>query len=81
MVKLEMNLSFNDFDKAIKRLSVKDRVKLIDHLMKDDEAWRQQSRQIMRRIGVRVKKCPISQAEINRSVEEARQEIYDKRRR
>ena len=81
MIKIEMGMSLQAMEKAIKRLPVRERVKLIDHLLKDHDTWREQFRQVMRRIDSRVKKNPISQEEIDQTVKEVRQEIYDKRRR
>ena len=81
MVKSEMSLSFQELERAIKRLPVKQRSKMIDHLLKDRDLWRQEFRELRNRIRERAKKNPISQKEITATVEEVRQDLYDRRHR
>ena len=81
MVKLEMNLSFQDLEKAIKRLPVKLRVKIVDHLLKDQDTWREEFRELRNRIRERARKNPVSPKEITAIVEEVRQDLYDRRHR
>ena len=77
MVKSEIN--FKQIEKMVNGLPLKKRAKLLENLQKD--TWRQEFRELRERIRARVKKHPISQEEINQTVEEVRQELYDHRRR
>ena len=79
MVKAEIR--FEQIKKTAQKLPVKDRARLIEHLMKDEDTWQEEFRRLLGRIDARVKKHPISQKEVDDIVEEAREEYYAKRRR
>ena len=76
MVKLEMN--FKQIEQAINGLSLKDRAKLVERLMKD--TWEERFEKLRNRIRARVKKYPITQEEIDQEVEEAKREYHAKSR-
>ena len=76
MVKIE--LTVEQLHKAIKQLPEKDQRRLIEKV--EHEAWQREFRGLLSRIRARVKKHPISQKDIDTAVQEARREIYARRR-
>ena len=81
MVKIESQINFVQIKRAIRKLPVRDRAKLIEDLLHDRATWREEFRRLLGRIEERVKKFPISQKEINEIVEQAREEYHVKNRR
>ena len=81
MIKIEMNLDFKDLQRAINRLPVRDRVKLMEHLMKDEDTWKTEFRRLRSRVRARAQKHPISPKEITGIVEDVRQKLYDQSHR
>ena len=77
MVKSE--IKFEQIRKAIKRLPIAQRIRLAEELGR--QTWTKRMNKVLKDIDSRRKKYPISQKEIDRICEEARQETYDKRRR
>ena len=77
MVKAEMSLS--KIRKEINKLSADKRLKLIEDLNR--RTWKDQFKRLLSKIDERVAKNPISEEEVNRLVEQARQEYYEKRGR
>ena len=77
MVKIE--IEFNQIKKAAQMLSLKQRLQLIEALQQS--GWQNQFKALLARIDERRKKHPISDEEIDRIVEEAREEYHAKHRR
>ena len=75
---VNITVEFRQLRAAIKKLPAKDRVKLVEELQKD--TWQEEFRQLLARIDRRLKKNPISEADIDRIVEEAREEFHARRR-
>ena len=77
MVKAKMK--FEEIRKAVKRLPMRQRIRLAEELNKD--TWQKQFAALLKEIRAGARKHPISQKEINKICEETRQELYDQRRR
>ena len=76
MIKSEIDLK--QIEKAIRGLSKKDRLKLIERLT--EETWEESFDKLLSRIRARVKRNPITQEEIDEEVETAQREYYAKNR-
>ena len=77
MVKIEIDIK--QIKKAIERLPEKDRIRLVENLTQ--RTWAQQFRKLLTRIDTRRKTNPISQKELNKVIDESRQEYHVKSRR
>ena len=79
MIKVNVELDIKEAQNLIRQMPMEDKIKLVRELSK--ETWAKRMAKVFKSIDQRRKKHPISQKEINRIVEEARQEFYDRRRR
>ena len=77
MVKPEMNIK--QIKQAFQNLPADQRIKLIEEFERD--TWEIRFKKIFARIDARRKKSPISSHEVNRLIEDARQDYYARHRR
>ena len=75
-MKIEMNIA--QLKQVIRKLPLKQRTKLLEELQKEN--LEQQFDRMFDRIDARLKKHPISSKEVDKIVEEARQEYHDQSR-
>ena len=75
MVKIE--LTPTQIEKAIRRMPIEEKIKIMRKLEK--ETWAKRLDNVVLRIKKRINRNPISQKEINRICEEARQKVYNER--
>ena len=79
MIKINMEINTEEAKNLIRQMPTEEKIKLVRELNK--EAWAKRMSKVFESIDKRRKKHPISQKEINKIVEEARQEFYERRRR
>jgi len=72
-----IEIEIEQLKQAFESLSTKDKIKLVEDFEKETRRARWDALTI--RIRSRTKKNPVSQKEINRTCEEVRQELYEKR--
>ncbi len=77
MVKIEIDIK--QIKKAIQRLPEKDQIRLAEDLTQ--RTWAKQFKKLLARIDTRRKTNPISQKELNKVIDESRQEYHVKSRR
>lgn len=77
MVKIEINIQ--QIKKAIERLPERDRIRLAEDLTQ--RTWAKQFKKLLARIDTRRKTNPISQKDLNKVIDESRQEYHVKSRR
>ena len=79
MVKLTSKISFKETKALISRWPISRKVRLVQDL--SEETRKYQWDQLLRRIRSRARKYKITQKDIDKAVEEVRQELYDSGRR
>ncbi len=77
MTKAELDLGVELIKYTFEKLPTQDKLKVVAHL--ERETRKQRWDQVISKVRKRFKKNPISQKEINRICEEARQHLYEKR--
>lgn len=77
MSKVLIEVNPEQISKAIDRLSIRDKIRLVRRL--ENETWAQRLDEVVGRIRKRFKENPISDKEITRICEETRRRLYHER--
>lgn len=71
---VKFNINFEQVRKAIQKLPIEQRIKLVEEL--ERSTWEIRFRKMFARSDARRKKNPTSQKKINKMIEEAREDFY-----
>ena len=75
--KVTLELNPNEVEELVEKLSIQDKIRLVRKL--ENETWAKRLDEIVYRIRKRFKESPISDKEIRRICEEARQRLFNER--
>lgn len=75
--KIALELTTTQIESLVEQLSVENKIRLVKKL--EQETWRQRFEQVVSKIRQRFKENPLSDKEIQRLCEEARQKVYHER--
>ena len=76
---LRTDISFEQISEAIDKLPLREKIKLSEKLQR--QTWHQRLKVMFTKINSRRRKIPVSQKEIQKVIDDVREEIYERHRR